>query len=570
MSSPSPEQGLAAPGTRWPLLWPSQWLSKKYSELSSTKTVMIIFSSIAIALYGYDQGMMSLVNTNRSYLRTMAISEDSPLVGVIVSIYYIGCLFGAILFSYMADKRGRKSAIWASLWTSITGDILMILPGIYPFDCDNPWGGASMVLMIVGRVVLGLGIGGIDAVIPVYSSELSKDDARGKAMAKEFRANILGLLFAFALNVWLTKIGGKDSQLAWRVPIVAMLIFPAILLLIVRGLPESPRWFMSQERPGNAMSVLIKLHGENEAERKFEGLRAAQQDETDHRIGYYDMIWFTGSQFHPTMITVMGQINQALTGYGAVSVYGPQIFELLGFPVQSAEYTTLGNYAFYAFMMNFGIQLIDKLGRRRLMLIGSIGLSIFYFVLTALGSRSVTEKSESFDWTSMLGAATLYASTATFGICWLTTVWLIPTEIYPNYARATGSSISVIVWGLSNFIVTLLTPVGFNNLKYWLFLVFAVTNVIAGVTTWLFSPETGGRSFEENQKFFTSAKDDGTWLVKKIAGGKYSGMPPKEDKNTSLNVENAEVEDAKGENTRGTNARSQPSESTPLLGERIE
>ena len=157
------------------------------------KTVMIIFSSIAIALYGYDQGMMSLVNTNRSYLRTMAISEDSPLVGVIVSIYYIGCLFGAILFSYLADKRGRKTAIWASLWTSIIGDILMILPGIYPFNGDNPWGGASIVLMIVGRVVLGLGIGGIDAVIPVYSSELSKDDARGKASKCIASSSIISL-----------------------------------------------------------------------------------------------------------------------------------------------------------------------------------------------------------------------------------------------------------------------------------------------------------------------------------------------------------------------------------------
>ncbi|KAI1089360.1 general substrate transporter [Rostrohypoxylon terebratum] len=531
---------------------------------------MVIFSSIAIALFGYDQGMMSLVNTNRSYLCTMAISEDSPLVGVIVSIHYIGCLFGAILFSYLADKRGRKSAIWASLWTSIIGDILMILPGIYPFNRDNSWGGASMILMIVGRVVLGLGIGGIDAVIPVYSSELSKDDARGKAMAKEFRANILGLLFAFALNVWLTNVGGKDSQLAWRVPIAAMLFFPIILFLIVRGLPESPRWLMSQERSDQVMSVLTKLHGENGAEHKFEELREAQQNETDHRIGYYDMIWFTGSQFHPTMITAMGQVNQALTGYGAVTAYGPQIFELLGFTVQAAENTTLWNYAFYACSTTLAIRLIDKLGRRRLMLIGSIGLSIFNFILTALGSQSVAEKSDDFNWLSMLGLVTLYALTATFGICWLTPVWLIPTEIYPNYARATGSSIGVIVWGLSNFVVTLLTPVGFNNLKYWLFLVFAITNVIAGVTTWLFTPETGGRSFEENQTFFTAAKEDGSWLVRRIAGGRYGSMPPKENENQNIDVGNATVEDAKDENTEGANTQNQPSESTPLLEERIE
>ncbi|KAI1211973.1 general substrate transporter [Annulohypoxylon truncatum] len=571
MFSPLHEQDQPAPDPPPP---PPSWTQRLQSwllNLFSTKNNMVFFSSIAIGLYGYDQGMMSLVNTNRSYLRTMAISEDSPFVGVIVSIYYIGCLLGAIAASSLADKRGRKTAIWACLWTSIIGDILMFIPGIYPFNSDSSWGGGSMVLMIIGRVVLGLGIGGIDAVIPIYSSELSKDDARGKAMAKEFQANVAGLLIAFSINVGLTLLWGKDSQWAWRSPIVAMLICPIILLLIVRGLPESPRWFISQERQEDAMSVLVKLHGEDEAKPKFEELRIAQQEETEHGIGYYDMIWFTGSQFHPTMITVMGQINQALTGYGAVSVYGPQIFELLGFPVQEAEFCTLGNYIFYFAMMTFAWWQIDKQGRRRLMLLGSVGLSIFYLVLTFLGSQSITEKSGPPNWwLPSLGIATLYASTATFGICWLTTVWLIPTEIYPNYARATGSSISVIVWGLSNFVVTLLTPIGFNNLKYWLFLVFAVTNIVAGILTWLLSPETGGRSFEENQRFFALAKDDGSWLVKNIAGGKYRAMPPKEDNHKDLDVENAEAEDAKGENARGKNIQDQPLETTPLLGERIE
>ncbi|KAI1455545.1 general substrate transporter [Annulohypoxylon moriforme] len=578
MFSPIPEQDESASDPPPPLSRTrrfisclSRWVSETYAKCTSMKAVMTIFSSIAIGLYGYDQGMMSLVNTNKSYLRTMAIAEDSPFVGIIVSIYYIGCLFGSIVASYIADKRGRKAAIRVCLWTSVLGDILMSIPGIYPFNSDNPWGGGSIILMIVGRVVLGLGIGGIDAVIPIYSSELSKNDARGSTMAKEFQANILGLLAAFGLNLLLTYKWGKESQLAWRFPIVAMLIFPIVLLLIVRGLPESPRWFISRGRSDDAHNVLITLHGETEAEHKLDELTKAQQEETAHRIGYYDMIWVNGSQFHPTMITVMGQINQALTGYGAVSVYGPQIFELLGFPVREAEFWTLGNYAFYAFMMFGAWLLIDRVGRRRLMLVGSVGLSTFYFVLTILGSQSVTEKSDTLDsWVPALGIATLYASTATFGICWLTTVWLIPTEIYPNYARATGSSISVIIWGLSNFVVTLLTPIGFNNLKHWLFLVFTITNIVAGVLTWLLSPETGGRSFEENEKFFALAKEDGTWLVRNVAGGKYRDMPRNEDSHEDVDVENPEVEDAKGDNTRGENTQATPSETTPLLGARIE
>lgn len=102
---------------------------------------------------------------------------------------------------------------------------------------------------------------------------------------------------------------------------------------------------------------------------------------------------------------------------------------------------------------------------------------------------------------------------------------LIPTEIYPTTARAQAAAVSVVIWGLANFAVTLLTPIMFNNLRYWLFLVFAATNGIAGLWTWVYLPESGGRSFEENQRFFDDADSHGTWQVRKIEGGAYLRMP---------------------------------------------
>lgn len=173
MPNPPPQPDLDSPSSskRWFSGVP--WVSQK--------TLIVLFSSIAISLYGYDQGMMSLVNTNRSYLRTMDISEDSRYVGLIVSVYYVGCIAGAVIASYWADKKGRKPSILACLVMSMVGNLLMFIPGIYPIQSDNTWGGWSRALMLTGRVVLGLGIGGIDATIPVYSSEISKDGARGSA-----------------------------------------------------------------------------------------------------------------------------------------------------------------------------------------------------------------------------------------------------------------------------------------------------------------------------------------------------------------------------------------------------
>ncbi|KAI0451223.1 general substrate transporter [Xylaria acuta] len=513
--------------------------SSRKPRFLTKKREIVVFSSTAIALYGYDQGMMSLINTNRSYLRTMAIAHDSPVVGIIVSVYYLGCTVGAVLASYWADKKGRKPSISACLVTSMVGNLLMFVAGMGPAG-PSSWSGAAIAFMIAGRVILGLGVGGIDATIPVYSSELTKDKSRGRALAQEFQMNIFGLLAAFSINLGVTVALGKDNQWAWRIPIVIMQAFPILLISSMSRLPESPRWFVSQDRSDDAMNALISLFGESKAKETLGELVQAQTEESDGRVGYVDMILPRGSQFHPTILTVMGQVNQALTGYGAVSVYGPQIFELLGFGVRSAELVTLGNYFSYFLMMTVAWITIDTLGRRRLMVWGSVGLSICFALLTLFGGLSLDVTRVSIVAVEILGSIVLFVATAIFGICWLATVWLIPTEIYPNSARALGSSVSVITWGLANFAITLLTPIMFNNLKYWLFLVFSATNAFAGWWTWSYSPETGGRSFEENQEFFMSALERDSWAVRKVDDGKFLRMPRKNESSEAGKVTDSE------------------------------
>ncbi|KUJ15780.1 general substrate transporter [Mollisia scopiformis] len=495
--------------------------------LLSKKHEIVLFSSTAIALYGYDQGMMSLINTNYSYLRTMQISEESPIVGIIVSVYYLGCTLGAIAASWLADKQGRKWSIFTCLATTSFGNILMFISGL-SMSGSSPWNGGAIACMLAGRVIMGLGVGGIDAVIPVYSSELSSDGARGKALAQEFQMNIFGLLMAYGINLGVTIGLGKWNQWAWRIPIIVMQIFPLVLMSVSSALPESPRWLISKGKKDAAKRALETIYDKEEAKNKLDEMQEADDNETE-KTGYKDMLIPGGSQFHPSMVTVMGQVNQALTGYGAVSVYGPQIFELLGFKTRMAEYLTLANYIQYFLMMTVAWLSIDVLGRRKLMVWGAIGLTTCFAILTIFGGLAQEFPSVPALAAEIPGSITLFVATAIFGIGWLATVWLIPTEIYPSTARAQGSAISVIIWGLANFAITLLTPIGFNNLKYWLFLVFAVTNCFAGWWTWRYTPESGGRSFEENQEFFDSAREEGSWVVRKVDGGKFVRMPGKKE-----------------------------------------
>lgn len=294
----------------------------KMPEFLSKKSEVVLFSSTAIALYGYDQGMMSLINTNEDYLHVMDIGPEDPLVGILVAVYYLGCSLGAVLFSWLSDQFGRKKAIFACLATAALGNAIMFLTGL------GGWRLHAIHMFWVGRVVMGLGVGGIDAVIPVYSSELSNDNARGRALAQEFQMNIFGLNMAFGINLAVTDALGKANQWAWRVPIAVMQVYPFLLFLVIGRLPESPRWLVFQARKDEAKEAMVDIYGKEDGETKAEELFETHEKEKDDHVGYMDMINPGHETFHPTVITVMGQVNQALTGYGAVSVYGPQIFEV--------------------------------------------------------------------------------------------------------------------------------------------------------------------------------------------------------------------------------------------------
>ena len=220
---------------------------------------------------------------------------------------------------------------------------------------------------------------------------------------------------------------------------------------------------------------------------KHEELVKAHEEETSHHVNYSDMVLPWGSQWHQTTVTVMGQVNQALTGYGAVSVYGPQIFELLGLEVALSEYLTQANYVSYFFLMTFAWLLIDRVGRRILMVGGAFGISFCFLLMTILGGLAQNADNLKIPVlpVTAVGGVALFIATGLFGIAWLTQPWLIPTEIYPATSRAQGAAISVVIWGIANFVVTLLTPIGFNKLSYWLFLIFAATNLFAAWWTWV-------------------------------------------------------------------------------------
>lgn len=303
-------------------------------------------------------------------------TEHSSRTDGYQSVYYLGCAIGAVLFSTLADRKGRKPALFGCLAMSSLGNLIMFVAGL-------GYSRGALAVMYLGRIIMGLGVGGVDSVVPVYSSELSSDGARGKALAQEFQSNIFGLNMAFAINLAATVTLSKQNEWAWRIPIIAMQVYPLGLLAFIQKLPESPRWFIYHDKEEDAKRSLADIMSDDEVDDKCKELVDSHKQETESggSVGYVDMLTPGHAQFHPTIITIMGQVNQALTGYGAVSVYGPQIFELLGYGVQKSEFLTQGNYISYFVLMTFAWLLIDAVGRRALMLWGSALLTLCFALL---------------------------------------------------------------------------------------------------------------------------------------------------------------------------------------------
>lgn len=187
----------------------------------------------------------------------------------------------------------------------------------------------------------------------------------------------------------------------------------------------------------------------------------------------------------------------------------------------------MANYISYFFLMTFAWILIDAVGRRVLLLWGSAILATCFLLLALFGGLAMESAAAGANQLAIAvpGVVSLFIATGAFGIGWLATVWLVPTEIFPTAARAQAAAVSVVIWGLANFTITFLTPIMFNNLTYLIYLVFAGTNAVAGVWTYYYLPETGNRSFDENVLFFQEAQTAGSWLVSRVGGGEWKRMP---------------------------------------------
>ncbi|KAI0424453.1 general substrate transporter [Xylaria sp. FL1042] len=486
-------------------------------EKRALLTAINSVAALSIFFFGYDQGVMGGVNNAKNYIDLMGfgyvdektgdpVITNSLLQGGIISVYYLGTLFGCLLGGLIGDKIGRIKTIAVGAAWAVFGASLQSAAQ------NSNW-------MIGARAVNGIGTGILNAIVPVWATETAEHTSRGQFIAIEFTLNIFGVVVAYWLEFGLSFIDNGNSAFRWRFPIAFQIIPLLVLLGSVWFFPESPRYLVKAGRDEEAQYILRRLRGSTgedlvRANIEYLEIRNVITKETQesHNTSYLHMFFGIGSgNLHTArrvQLVIWLQILQEWVGIAGVTVYAPTIFRVAGFGSEKSQWISGLNNIFYAFATLICVFTLDRIGRRWTLWWGAAGQGIAMFLAGAfsqLGENAAANgdvgKANSY---GAAAASFVFIFTSIFGATWLTVPWLYPAEIFPLHVRSQGNAWGVVGWSIGNGWLTLLCPVLFERIGATTLHIFGIANVISIPIVWALYPETNQRTLEEMDLLFAS------------------------------------------------------------------
>lgn len=474
------------------------------------RLAVTIIAVTGFSLFGYDQGLMSGLITapqfNHDFPATLKTAENSHhatvVQGAVTSCYELGCFFGALFVLFRGDRYGRRPLI-------IFGSVVIIIGTIISVTAiRDSWGLGQFV---IGRVITGIGNGFNTATIPVWQSEMSRAENRGKLVNLEGSVVAVGTFIAYWLDFGLSYVNGSVS---WRFPVAVQIIFAGILFFGIIQLPESPRWLVAHDRKPEAMEILANLNDltvdDDAVFAEVTVIADAVNTYAHSQVGFKDL--FTGGKtqhFQRMIIGCSTQFFQQFTGCNAAIYYSTVLFEETIGLSRRLSLILGGVFAtVYALATIPSFFLIDTLGRRKLFLIGATGQALSFTITFACLVDNTTQNAK--------GAAVgIFLFIIFFAFTILPLPWIYPPEINPMRTRTLASAISTCTNWITNFGVVMFTPIFISASGWGCYLFFAAMNYAFIPVIFFFYPETAGRTLEEIDIIFAKAHVEGRqpWRV---------------------------------------------------------
>jgi MFS transporter, SP family, arabinose:H+ symporter len=436
----------------------------------------LLLWSIVVALggflFGFDVAVIS--GAEQDIKRVWDLSD--VLHGIAIGVALYGTVIGALLGGIPATKWGRKKTLlWIGILYLLSAVGSAIAPGVYIF----------MAFRLLG----GFAIGASSVVAPMYISEIAPAKNRGKLVAT-FQFNIVfGILMAYLSNYLLQGVGGTDS---WRLMLGVVAIPALIYTILVFFVPESPRWLIVHKGDYNTARKILAVSDPVGVDEAIEALRKSIGEEK-HKEKL--SAFFKRKYNFPIFLAVMIAFFNQMSGINAVIYFAPRVFELAGISKQGAFLQSVGVGLVNLVFTMLGLYLIDRLGRKILMLIGSIGYIIsLVCVSAAFYSNHVG---------GMIVPSLLFLFIASHAIGQGAVIWVLISEVFPNSVRAYGQSLGASThWIMAAIITTLFPILAVKIGPAPIFAFFAFMMVLQLLWVIFIMPETKGKSLEELEAKF--------------------------------------------------------------------
>lgn len=440
-----------------------------------------IFVSLGVFLFGFEQGLMSSLLTNK-YFKNYYNNPSPAEIGTMIAILEIGALFSSFEAGKVGDKIGRRRTIRL-------GSFIFVVGGIIQATSPN------ILVLGAGRLIGGIAIGFLTTIIPCYQSEISPPSDRGFYACLEFTGNIIG----YSTSIWVDYgFSFLENDWSWRSPLFIQCFMGLLLYLGSFVIVETPRWLLDHDHDIEGMIVISDLYADGVVEdevAKFE-YRQIKENVLIQRVegGERSYLYMFSRYKKRLSVACFSQMFAQLNGINIVSYYAPMIFESAGWVGRSAIFMTGINSLVYIASTIPPWYLVDGWGRKPLLLSGAIvmAISLFSIAYSLFLDDTYTPQ-------VVVGFVILF--NAAFGASWGPIPWMM-NEVLPNSVRSKGAATSTATNWLFNFIVGEMTPILLDVIKWKTYLIPAFSCVFSILCVHYLFPETKGLSLEDMGSVF--------------------------------------------------------------------
>lgn len=429
-----------------------------------------LVAAIGGLLFGYDTAVISGAIGN---LQTK-FGLSAEAMGGAASAAIWGCVFGVMFAGYISDRYGRKKVLLASAVLFAVSAVGSAIP-------------SNIGQFVAARFIGGLGVGMASMLSPLYISEIAPAHNRGMLVTLYQLAIVLGINLIYFINLLIAGMGDEtwNVEMGWRYMLGSEII-PAILFFILLFLvPESPRWLAKQGRDDEALKILEKINGSARGLQVLDEVKKTLKEEA----GTLKELFAPGLRLAMLVGVVLAIFSQ-ITGINAIIYYAPEIFKSVGFGAESALLQTVIIGVTNTVFTFVAIWLMDRAGRRTLLLYGVSGMII---CLAGMGASFYFELSS-----GPLLLLFILGFIASFASSLGPIPWVLISEIFPTKNRGTAMSFSIVMLWLGVVAITQFFPVLLERIggafTFWIFMANAIILVLF---VWKFVPETKQKTLEE-------------------------------------------------------------------------